>query len=82
MNSLLEDSFRGCEDYCKVADRLYLLEESYTGRQLDPRQPLYLGLRRGMKLIMSMAYVCSSEDISLCLRCRAMGFTLDNASLW
>lgn len=52
-----------------VMRRLYALEESASGRDLDPSRPLQLCLRRGMKINMTMIFQTTEPLSGACPRC-------------
>ena len=53
-----------------VTKRLYALEESCSGRDLDQSIPLSACIRRGMKINMSMVFVNAKIIQGICPRCK------------
>ncbi|KAM0440867.1 hypothetical protein ACHAPT_000169 [Fusarium lateritium] len=67
--ALLSGHFRGQNGHGMVMRREYVLEESASGRDLDPERPLHLCLRRGMKIHMSMIFQTPWFLPGACPRC-------------
>lgn len=64
-----------------VRKRLYALEETATGRDLDIAVPLYHCLRRGMLLYMSMIFYDDDTVVGECPRCHATTDAPDGATI-
>ncbi|WAO84146.1 Hypothetical protein NCS54_00135200 [Fusarium falciforme] len=68
--ALLSCHFKGQNGHEMVMRREYALEESASGRDLDPERPLHLCLRRGMRINMSMIFQTAERLSGACPRCR------------
>ncbi|RSL89111.1 hypothetical protein CEP52_015018 [Fusarium oligoseptatum] len=67
--TLLSCRFKGQNGHEMVLKRLYALEESASGRDLDPNRPLHLCLRRGMKINMAMIFQTTDPLSDACPSC-------------
>lgn len=59
----------------------YALEESHSGRDIDTDTPLSQGLRRGMKINMSMVFLKKTLVAGRCPRCHAVTDALEGVSI-
>jgi hypothetical protein len=67
---MIEDQFSGLKGYDLVREGLYVLEEGFTGKDLDQHLPLALSFRRGMKVNMSMEFAGRDRPgLESCPRC-------------
>lgn len=55
-----------------IRRRAYALEDSASGKDINTDEPLYHGLRRGMKINMSMVFFENRVVAGVCPRCHAV----------
>ncbi|RMJ07196.1 hypothetical protein CDV36_013203 [Fusarium kuroshium] len=67
--TLLSCHFKGQNGHEMVMKRMYTLEESASGRDLDSDRPLHLCLRRGMKINMAMIFQTTEPLSDACPSC-------------
>ncbi|RTE71534.1 hypothetical protein BHE90_014055 [Fusarium euwallaceae] len=67
--TLLCCHFKGQNGHEMVMKRQYALEESTSGRDLDPNRPLHFCLRRGMKINMAMRFQTTEPLSDACPSC-------------
>ncbi|KAF5010875.1 hypothetical protein FDECE_2982 [Fusarium decemcellulare] len=67
--SLVSDSFKDQDCHGMVMRREYALEDSASGKDLNPDRPLPFCLRRGMKVNMSMIFQTAYAIYGACPRC-------------
>ncbi|KAJ2975276.1 hypothetical protein NQ176_g5608 [Zarea fungicola] len=81
LNALLTGYFQGKKGQDMVRRREYALEESASGRDVSVDIPLCQGLRRGMKINMSMVFLESKIIPGVCPGCKAVTDALQGVNI-
>ena len=76
---LIACHFKGRKGHDMVLKGDYALEDSCSGQDLDQNRPLYMCLRQGMKINMSMVFCQTSIITGKCSRCRTIIDAAENA---